>query len=435
MELEISRWFKDNSDEIAEISERIFNLAEAAYEEHNSSKTIADYLASYGFKTESGIGGIPTAFRSRWGKGKPVIGFLGEYDALPGLNQGREPYYTGDKSRNGHGCGHNLLGAGSAAAAAALARALEAQGRQGTIVYYGCPAEETLEGKIKMMEAGCFKELDAALSWHPLDCNMAGEAKYQVMDSIEFAFTGVYAHAAVEPHLGRSALDACELMNVGVNYLREHVPDDVRMHYCYLNAGEKPNIVPGYARVLYYIRNKDRRVLDDVTARVTKVAEGAALMTGTEVSARVRIRGSETILNNKLIQHLYEIMTQIDIPEYTDEEKEFMKVLAKNAGLPAAAGELCREINPPTGKPVDIGGSTDLSSVSQIVPTGFIFTSCLPKGVSLHHWACTACAGSSVGNKGMLYAAKVLAQCGYDLIADEALLEQVKKAYLETQEG
>ena len=426
MDQDIRSWFAENSEGIREISQKIFDKAETAFEERESAKIIAEYLSSYGFTTEFGIAGLPTAFRSRAGQGQPVIGFLGEYDALPGLNQGRDPYFTGDSAKNGHGCGHNLLGAGAAAAAAALHSALRRQGKEGTVVFYGCPAEEVFEGKNKMVAAGAFRELDVALSWHPFHLNFAGKAKYQVMDSIEFAFQGLSAHAAVEPHLGRSALDACELMNVCVNYLREHVPEEVRMHYCYLDAGETPNIVPEYARVLYYLRARDRNTLDDVVARVKKVAEGAALMTGTTVTGKVLCRGSETVLNERLIRHLDGLMRQIEFPEYTEEEKKFGITLAENTNLSQVKGEFSREIMPITGEVIYLSGSTDLSAVSQIVPTGFIFVTCFPKGTPLHHWACTACAGTSVGQKGMLYAAKVLAQCGYDLITRQSLLEEVK---------
>lgn len=424
---EIDSFLQANSGMFTDLSGKIFSYAELAYEETKSCAAIADYLKKAGFSVEMGVGGIATAFRASFGRGGPVIGFLGEYDALPGL--GRVDLQDGGKRQNGHGCGHNLLGVGSAAAAAALAHALARGEAPGRVVYYGCPAEEVLEGKVRMAGAGCFRELDAALSWHPYDQYLPGNALYQAMDSVEYSFYGKSAHAAIAPETGRSALDACELMSVGVNYLREHIRNDVRIHYTYLNAGEAPNIVPDYARVWYYIRCQDGKILDDVARRVNDIAAGAALMTGTRMEKKVLSHGAEMKLNPALIQLMHQVMERTPLPEYTPEELTFAGEIRAALHLkehrPLYSGEICS----PKGLPRVLPGSTDLSAVSQCVPTGFILSACLPWEIPLHHWATAACACGSAAQKGMLYAAQVLAKSGLRLAIDAELLKQVKQDF------
>lgn len=423
----IDSFLQANSETLIDLSSKIFSYAEPAYKEVNSCAAIAEYLRKAGFSVDLGTGGISTAFRASFGRGKPVIGFLGEYDALPGLGQGE--LQDGGNTQSCHGCGHNLLGAGAAAAAGALAHVLACGGLPGRIVYYGCPAEEVLEGKIRMAAAGCFQELDAALSWHPFDRYLPGNAIYQVMDSVEYSFYGKAAHAAIAPESGRSALDACELMNVGVNYLREHIRDDVRIHYTYLDTGGAPNIVPDYARVWYYIRSKDGETLDDAARRVSDVAAGAALMTGTRMEKKVLSHGAEMKLNPTLIQLMHQVMEETPLPEYTPEELAFAGEIRDTLRLEERLFPYSREICSPEGPPHVLAGSTDLSNVSQCVPTGFILSACLPRGVQLHHWAAAACACGGAAQKGMLYSAQVLAKSGLKLITDAQLLEQVKRDF------
>jgi aminobenzoyl-glutamate utilization protein B len=432
----IARRLTEGREEIVRLSRDIFEFAETADEEVKSSARLADFMKAHGFRVEFGQGGLSTAFRAEWGQGKPVIGFLAEYDALPGLNQKPLPSYSGDPSRNGHGCGHNLLGAGAAAAAAALKAALEKENMRGTVVLYGCPSEEILHGKIAMAHGGAFRELDAALTWHPKDENRVGEQSHQAMDSVQFHFKGKTAHAASTPHLGRSALDACELMNVGVNYLREHVPVDVRMHYSYISAGEKPNIVPEYAAVWYFIRGMDRATVDMVTDRVGDISRGAAMMTGTEVKIEFLSRGYETLINHTLCNLFFKVMTETPKPVFTKEEKEFARKLAENIGIGGGDGGVLKEnIEPLLGRVEHAMGSTDVSDVSQIVPTGSFNAACAPFGTSLHHWGFTANAGNTTGEKGMMFAAEVMARAGLALIEDPGLLTAAKDEFSRTAKG
>ena len=299
----IADYIEGHGEEFWQRALKIHGYAELAGEERQSAAELCAMLEQAGFAVEQGLGSQPTAFRAVYGSGGPVIGFLCEYDALPKLNQTEGTCYNGD-GRSGHGCGHNLLGVGAAAAAMALREEMEKGGLSGTLVVYGCPAEETLFGKTKMAEEGYFKELDVALAWHPEDHYCCGEVCHKAMDSIRFRFHGRSAHASVCPELGRSALDGAEMMSVGANYLREHVPDGVRIHYSYLSAGEKPNVVPDFAEVWYFVRSNRRRIVDQVTERLIQVARGAAMMSGTEVEWKFLARGNSTRINTTLASWL-----------------------------------------------------------------------------------------------------------------------------------
>lgn len=429
-----TNFLEQNEAALIALANEIHDHPETANQEFAAVRTLTAYLVQQGFSSEVDPA-YPTAFRSSWGNGSPVIGFLAEYDALPGLDQRPVPQRDGDPARNGHGCGHNLLGVAAVAAAVAVKESLRQQGLPGTVVLYGTPSEEILEGKVVMANKGAFRELDAAISWHPGDVNQTGEISYQAMDSVQFAFRGRTAHAASVPHLGRSALDACELMNVGVNYLREHVTTDVRIHYSYLNAGEKPNVVPEYARTWYFIRGQDRATVNAVTARVIDIAAGAALMTGTAASHEFLIRGYETLVNFTLSGLVHEIMTEIGAPVFSEAEKAFGCALAKAAGLDGMTGEFNEDIVPQRREVIRKSGSTDLSDVSQIVPTVALNTACAPAGTPLHHWTFTACAGSSIGQKGMLYSARIMAEAASRLFTDPALLTTVKEEFARTAKG
>ncbi len=431
----IQKWIDDNMQEIVGLARDIYSYAEVADEETRYAGRTAELMKRHGFAVTAGTGGLPTAIRAEWGKGSPVIGFLGEYDALPGLDQGPVPRRDGDDAKNGHGCGHNLLGAGSAAAAAALRHAMEESGMPGTVVYYGCPSEEILKGKIVMANNGCFRELDAALSWHPAVINAPGEISYLAMDSLHVFFTGRASHAAGSPEMGRSALDAAELMNVGVNYLREHVPDDVRMHYAYMDGPGKPNVVPARASLWYFLRARRRATVDEVTARVCDIARGAALMTGTEVSWQFQTRGYDTLVNHTLCGVLHQAMENTPRQAYSEEERAFAAELATHLDGSGADGSFATEICPLIGTVQYASGSTDVSDVSQIVPVGYIKSVCAPTGVPLHSWQFAACAASGIGWKGMAFAAKVLAQAAYSLVQNPGLLAQAKDEYSRTAKG
>lgn len=427
----IASFFKARKGEIEALAQELFQCPETAETEFRSMGAVSAYLEGHGFQIESGAGGMETAFRAVRGSGRPIIGFLGEYDALPNLNQQPVPFPQGEPGLPGHGCGHNLLGSAAAAAAAALADALEAEGRTGTVVYYGCPAEEILKGKIVMLKNGCFQELDAALSWHPGMENNCGELAYLAMDSVQFFFEGKASHASAAPDRGRSALDACELMNVGANYLREHVPDDVRIHYAHLPREATPNVVPAKSAVWYFVRARDRATVDDVTGRLEDIARGAALMTSTQVKWKFLSRGCGTLVNMRMCGLVHRVMTELGPPLFTREEKEFVRQLSVHT--PGQTPELWLDetVTPMRGSITYMSGSTDVSDVSRAVPTAYFRAVCGPKGSALHSWQYAACAGHSTGMTGMLFAARVLAECGWRLSTQQPLLDAVRKEFEE----
>ena len=275
------QWIDDAEAELSALSKTVWEFAETGLKEIKSANAEAAFLKQEGFDIQMGVAGMPSAFVASWGGGQPVIGFLGEYDALPGLSQTvatrREAVVPGGA---GHGCGHNLLGVGALAAAIALKREMEAEGKSGTVRFYGCPAEETLSGKVYMAKHGLYDDLGAAITWHPMTLNTAWGSTCLAIDSARFIFHGRAAHAAASPEMGISALDAVELMNVGVNYLREHVVQEARMHYVITKGGGEPNVVPELAEVWYYIRVPRRQDVEKLYQRVVKIAEGACLMTG-----------------------------------------------------------------------------------------------------------------------------------------------------------
>lgn len=414
-------WFENNRDRLVAAAVYLFEHPELALEETASANYLADLLAREGFSVTRGIGGLPTAFVAQWGSGKPVLGFLAEYDALPGLGQAPVPHRE-PLPGCGHGCGHNLLGLADAAAAMALKHQMETEGLAGTIRVYGCPAEETLYGKVAMLKEGCFDGLDAAITWHPMDGNRVSEEVWLAMDVKRFRFYGKTAHAAGAPHLGRSALDAAELMNIGSNYLREHVPDDVRIHYAYLHGGEAANIVPDYAETEYYIRSRSRITADDVTARIDNIAKGAAFMTDTRVEVELKTRCAETKLNHTLIDVFYQAMAQTPLPEYTPAEQEFAAQICEAAGF-AVTNTPFDGLQPKRNRDGYVSVSTDVSNVSQVIPTVMIHAATACKGTPLHHWAFTAQAGMSIGHKGMLYAAEAMAIGALSLLQNPRVLE------------
>ncbi len=429
----ISNYIYEIKEQANILNEKIFLHPQLANDEYKALEFFSEFMADYGFKTETGAFGVDTAFVSRYGTDGPIIGLVAEYDALPGLWQQAVPYYSGDTNLPGHGCGHNLLGVACAVAAVALKKYIEENNISAQIVLYGCPAEEILEGKIVMAHAGAFKELDVALSWHPADFNRTSNTLCQAMDAISFSFEGRAAHAAAAPHLGRSALDACELMNVGVNYLREHITDGQRMHYIYENGGDKPNIVHERASTLYYLRASSRELVNDTTDRVINIAKGAALMTDTTLKYEFRTRGYETLINHTLAKLIHEVMLKTPLPKYTAKEYEFAKTLSENID---SKPEFSNEIEPYTkGEVKQAFGSTDFSDVSQIVPSGAFRCVCSPIGTPLHHWAMTACSGNSIGEKGMLYAAEIMASSAAVLIEDSDILAEVKKEFEQTATG
>ena len=405
----IASWLDDHQEELVHTADYIFHHPELAYQETLSSKCLADYLESQGFKITWKTAGIDTSFTAVWGNGKPLLGFLAEYDALAGV---------------GHACGHNLLGTAVAAAACALKADMEATDAAGTIRVYGCPAEEIMSGKIVMNDQGVFDDLDVAITWHPFDRNRVSNDIWQAQDIKNYTFHGVSAHASRSPESGRSALDAAELMNIGVNYLREHVTDDVRMHYAYMDNGIPANVVPDFAKTNYFIRSTKRSRTEDASKRVDACAKGAAMMTGTTVDIELVGSCMEMKVNRPLVEVYYEAMTHIPTPEYTDAELDFAKDISEKAGL-MNNGKYFAGLYPLEDTPVPLSIGTDASQVSHTVPLITISAATMCHGTALHHWAAREQAGMSIGHKGMLYAARCMAEGTKLLLSKPEYLQAV----------
>ncbi|MFA6470692.1 MAG: amidohydrolase [Candidatus Latescibacterota bacterium] len=431
MKQEAVDWINANSQAYEAAAKVIHGYAETSLREYKSSETLAGLLEKGGFKVERGVAGMPTAFVAVYGSGRPVVGILAEYDALPGLSQKpfsaiKEPVVTGGA---GHGCGHNLFGAGSIEAALALKTVMEKNKLSGTIKLFGCPAEETLIGKIYMAKAGIFEGLDVCLNWHPSGENKVDLGSNRAMNSFEVIFHGKTAHAAGDPWDGRSALDAVELMDTGVNFLREHVKETVRIHYSIMDGGKAPNIVPDYARVWYFVRDSSRQGVEEVYARVLKCAEGAALMTGTTMEVKM-ITGGYNYLPNRVISEVVYKNLQTFAPQYTPEEQAFARSIQKTLGIEEKG--LKTKVEPFEETKTVSGGSTDASDVSWLVPmNGEMGIATNPEGAPGHSWAVASSCGSSVGFKGMNAAAKVLAASALDILFEKNIIEKAKSEFAE----
>ncbi|MCX7788321.1 MAG: amidohydrolase [Spirochaetes bacterium] len=442
-------WIQENRSDFIRMAEMLWKEPEISYQEEKSSRLQKSYCEGMGFQVRELDSIQRYAFIAEAGNGKPIIGILGEFDALPGLSQKvspiQDPLVPGGA---GHGCGHNLLGTASLAAATAIKQALEKGRWNGTIRYYGCPAEEQL-GKPILARSGVFSDLAVALCWHPADINTV--AAYSTNASIElsFRFAGIPAHAAQVPHLGRSALDALTLMSIGVEFLREHMSPTARVHYIYTSAGERPNIVPAEASGAFQVRSPRMKDLLPLLKRVIDVSKGAALMTGTEVSYHTLQGCYDVVPNSVLSDLLYENMEKIPLPDYTTEEIEFARSLASTLtedqkrntllGLGLDARTADQLLSQPIhrdigywGKGWTIPASTDVGDVSHLVPTAQINTATYPVGIGSHTWQATASSGSSIGMKGMLYAAKVLAGATWDLLEQPLWIEKARQEFRRT---
>lgn len=441
----IINWLDENRKPFIEMADQIWRTPEVAWQEFKSPRLQADYLENEGFSITWDVGGLNTAFVAEWGEGKPVIGFIGEYDALPGLSQKNQPTKEAlAKDGHGHGCGHNLLGTGAVASAAAVQKWLQSTGIPGTVRYYGCPAEEKGSGKVFMARAGVFDDLDAALNFHPASLNMPAKGSAVGVNAIYYRFHGRSAHAGGAPHKGRSALDAVELMNVGVNYLREHVKDDVRMHYIITEGGKAPNIVPEEA---------------EVVERVRKVAEGAAMMTETRMDVKFEEGCSAVLSNHYLADLQYQAMELIGPINFTQEEIDFAQKI--NDAFPGTNSDYIDDViehfklppemaasldeyrdQPLVGKnfpSLDAGiigtGSTDVGDLSQIVPVSMLSTTCWSTGIPGHSWGNVACSGMSIGHKGMLHAAKIMAVAAMEICSNPVHLVAIRKEFEQSTGG
>jgi len=418
------------SERLCQLAKKIWDNPEMGWKETNAAKWTAEYLEAEGFETELGAYGMPTAIRAVWGKGHPVIGFCGEYDCLPGLSQKvssvQDPVIPGG---NGHGCGHNLLGVGCLAAAIGLKAELEASGKEGTVVFYGCPAEEQIMGKGFMAKNGAFYECDFTITWHPGFAGMNFTGIANGMEGAVFRFKGKTAHAAQNPYDGRSALDALQLMNMGTEFLREHVTDDVRIHYVITNGGLAANIVPDFAESQYFVRAKSREAVMDAFDRVIKCAKGAAMMTDTDVEI-VRTGGvypqKQNLVLANIMQKLREELPEV---EYTEEELRFADEL--NRTQPGYVEGKTPPVNNKTTPLIDFApaASSDYGDVMHICP-GVMNMECCSNTLSGgHSWMVTASSGSSIGMKGMIRAAKVMAGGAYDLVCDPAAQKAAKEEF------
>jgi len=438
------KWIDDNHDQLTNISDEIWGYAEYGLCEDKSSKLIADTLRDHGFKVQQGVAKMPTAILAEKGEGCPIIAVMGEYDALPNLSNKKAPVKEAlVEGGMGHGCGHNVHGTTALAAAIAAGKALEEHGVKGTIRFYGTPAEENFSGKRIMVNHGLFDDVDAALSHHPGSLNVATLASSNVISGAYFHFHGRSSHAAGNPEAGRSALDAIELMNVGVNYLREHIIPDARIHYVIESGGGQPNVVPDYARSHYYIRAPEQELLDPVKRRVLKIAEGAALMTETRLEAEMSPGGYHKIPNKVLSTIVTANMRLVGPPEYSPEDYEFAAKIAESFPKEDRVNGLRKNKVPDWEKYTDTDlvttifdawndgttspGSTDVADVSWITPTMEFNTCCNVNGAPGHSWQFTACSGTGIGHKSLIFAAKTMAGSVLDLLKDPELAKQARE--------
>lgn len=408
----------------------IWNHAEVGYQETKSSAALQEVLKSAGFTVEAGVAGIPTAFVASYGRGHPIIGVLGEFDALPGVSQTADPVRTERADvEAGHACGHHLFGAGSAEAVVAIKNWMQATGQQGTIRYYGTPAEEGGAGKVYMVRDGLFNDVDVVLHWHAGDRNMVTNTPSLANKSAKFRFQGVASHAASAPERGRSALDGVEALNYMINMMREHVPDSTRIHYVITRGGEAPNVVPAFAEVYYYVRSPSRDIVQEIWGRLEKAAEGAALGTGTTVDREI-IHGIYDLLpNDALAAVMHANLEAVGGVTYDEKEKEFAARIGTTfpGGKPAAL-ELASTVLP-FDYVREGGGSTDVGDVSWNVPTIGVRTATWVPGTPGHSWQAVACGGTTIGLKGMQVAAKTIALTAIDLFTRPEVVQQAKAEF------
>lgn len=439
---------------IEDVSDLIWEYAELSMEETKSAALYKKVLAELGFVVEDAVAGIPTAFSGTFGSGKPVIGILAEYDALSGLSQvadavDKSPLIPG---ANGHGCGHNLLGAGSLGAAIAIKNAIEADILPGTVVFYGCPGEEGCAGKTFMAREGVFSHLDAALCWHPGDVNEVTTGTCAACLQYEYTFTGISAHAAGDPENGRSALDGAELMNIGVQFLREHIGKKASVHYAFSNAGGlSPNVVQSEAKLIYMIREATVSKAKQLLARVHDIARGAALMTGTTVSWKQIDGTANTVSNTVMEKVLYENMCLAPMPEYSQDEWDYANALKStyaSEALPGQNTDINKDLWMMVKEKSNNGtrslndfllsyvpssvftpGSTDVGDVSWLTPTAQFTTVTWVSGSPGHSWQNVAIGKSSIAHKGVLYAAKVMAGAAADMMESPSLLAAIRQEF------
>lgn len=415
------------AEHFGRLSRQIWENPELGFHEAKSAAALRDELKAAGFRITENIAGLPTAFIAEWGGGKPVIGIIGEYDALPGLSQEvaaeRKPRVEGAP---GHGCGHNLFGSASTLAAIVAKEQMQKRGLKGTLRFYGTPAEEGGGGKIYMIRAGAFQDADVVLVWHPFDRNQADDNPWLANISASIHFEGLAAHAAAAPDAGRSALDAVELTAHAINMLREHVPQETRMHYIITNGGQAANIVPAQAEMKLLVRHPNQKTLESIWERVLNCAQAGALSTGTTMSFTIQSAYANIVPTPSLVSLLDRSLRQVGGVQYTPEERGFAEEIRRHLPDPSSALELGSEATILPPRTALLSASTDVGDVSQVVPTGHFLAATFPPGTPLHTWISTASAGSSLGRKGMVVAAKTLALSATELLANPALVAQAR---------
>ncbi len=424
-----------HQNELTDLSDKIWLYAETALRENKSAKILADYAELQGFVVKRGVAGLPTAFIAEFGSGKPIIGIMGEYDALPGISQKAQPTKEGlEAGAAGHGCGHNLFGAGSLGAALAVKELIQQGKLKGTVRFYGTPAEEAVGGKIYMARDGFFDDLDVCLDWHPDTEIAASTQSSQAMVDFIVEFKGKAAHAAADPWNGRSAVDGLEAFTDGVNMLREHVRPTVRMHYTIVAGGDVPNVVPEYAKIWMWVRDSKRSVVEDVFARVKEIAKGAAIIAGVEAKVTVQTGDYEILVNRTgagALQKNLEILGPIT---YTPEETAFAKKIQEVSGGEQTG--LDGGIHPLKETAADpVGGSTDVGDISWIVPEITLVATTAPANTAWHGWSVVACGGMSIGHKGLVIASKSLAMTMVDLFEDEKLRRDIRAEFEKRKNG
>lgn len=402
-----------------ELAGLIWELAEPPLQEKESSQLIASYLEKNGFTIVWPFPMLPTAFKAEKGSGKPVVGMLGEYDALPDCGEKPGTY--------GHGCGHNLLGVAPAVSAVAISKILSEKGFSGTVQYWGCPAEETLVGKAYMARDGGFRGMNACLCWHPSSGNTVSSRGGASLDSLFFEFRGKTAHAGGSPHKGRSALDAAIAMDVLANYLREHVPENVRIHSVLCEGGRAPNVVPEYATIWYYVRGKDREEVDGVSRRLMLCAKGAATATETSMKSTKKTAIYSRLPNRTIAQVVLDNFILFGPPKATREDRNRIKFLQKDAVF---SDEIDRDFEKPQGR-----GSSDEDTVSWLAPLGRCSVACVHKNTVSHNREYTMQVNLPFAYKGMMRGAEILAGAAFDLFTDKALLRKIGREFKEGTEG
>ncbi|MFT4156152.1 amidohydrolase [Parafilimonas sp.] len=426
---------QSQTDTYKNIALQIWGFAETGFKETQSSSLLQKTLKENGFTVEAGVAGMPTAFVASYGSGKPVIGILAEFDALPGLSQDSVPVKTSLNKEAGHACGHHLFGTASVASAIQLKKIIEQNHWGGTIKLFGTPAEEGGSGKVYMVRDGLFKDVDVVMHWHPADANAVSYGTTMAIIGVKFRFHGISSHAAFAPDKGRSALDGVEAMDNMINMMREHIPSDARIHYIITNGGKAPNVVPDFAESFYYVRHYDVTVVKQLFDRVVKAAQGAALGTGTTMDYEIE-GGDYSILPNKILSvYMQQNLDKVGGVTYTPEETAFAEKIQASFAYKAPPVSSVTKVMPLSAEPEKGPASSDVGDVSWAVPTVGLVAATWVAGTPPHSWQAVACGGINIGIKGMMIAAKTLTLTGIDLLTNKQLVEDAKAEFIKNKDG